>query len=393
MTLSPETLSYIEANADADIGMLALAKAPSGVDKTFALNQIAGRRIARKKIPTWAAIGGVIYPPHLALEQCSSEATASYKVGIVRRLMPDGGSMADITGGFGVDFLFLARLFREAVYVERQESLCAIVESNAKCLGVAQTTVINADATECLSSMPCHTLLYIDPARRDIHGARTFGIADCAPDVSALRDTLLDKAEYVMVKLSPMLDWRKAAEDMGSGVGEVHIVSVGGECKELLLVMSRRFSGLERVFCANDGHVFSFSPNSHTPLPTAKPTAGLYLYEPNASVMKAGCFAEIANRYGVKAVSRDSHLFLSEQFIYDFPGRSFVIDCVTSLNKRELRRSIGSLRQANITVRNFPVTVTDLRKRLRLTDGGDTYIMATTTEEQKSHLLLICHKK
>jgi hypothetical protein len=233
-------------------------------------------------------------------------------------------------------------------------------------------------------------LIFIDPARRNEHGGRTYGIADCIPNVLELREELLAKADRVMIKLSPMLDWRKAVEDLKT-VSEIHIVSVDNECKELLLVLSEKAKPLQ-VFCVNDGQIFTFMPVSTQSLSLPSlPLSFVFLYVPNASIMKAGCFGELAERFQMAPLDKNSHLFVSDREVLDFPGRCFVIEKMTSMNKRELKEALTGIRQANIAVRNFPLSVAELRKRLKLQDGGDTYIFATTVAE-KGHQLLICHK-
>lgn len=384
------TCDYIKANADGDIRQLALKK-EEGVDMPFALDQIAGRQTARRKLPSWAAIDGIVYPPHLSMEQCSSEQTARYKASVAKRFT-DRGRLIDITGGFGVDFSFMVEAFNEGTYVERQEHLCSIAKENLKLLGLeSKSKVVCADGVEYLKKMEPAALLFVDPARRDANGGRTFGIADCTPDVITLKDLLVGKADYVMIKLSPMLDWRKAVSDMGSEVGEVHIVSVDGECKDLLLVMSKRYNGLERIYCVNDESVFDYAPNDNGSLDIASPSVGAYLYEPNASVMKAGCFAQIGCSFSMKQIGHNSHLFVSNKLVSDFPGRCFVIDRITTMNKKELKTSLSDIGKANITVRNFPMQVADLRKRLKISEGGSTYIFATTLADNK-HTLLVCSK-
>ena len=186
-----------------------------------------------------------------------------------------------------------------------------------------------------------------------------------------------------------MLDWQKAVSDIGN-VSEVHIVSVANECKELLLVVDRKAPHL-KVFCVNDGQIFSYSSNDEIRNFYQQPSNPQYLYEPNASVMKAGCFQLIAQRFGISQPDKNSHLFLSEQIIPDFPGRGFVIERICTMNKRELKTGLAGITQANIAVRNFPLSVADLRKRLKLKDGGEVYIFATTSAE-KGHLLLVCRK-
>ena len=390
---SEATIAFIRQNADAEVRQLALrgTKDPE-VDLPFALDQIAGRQTARHKLPSWAAIDGIVYPPHLSMEQCSSEQTARYKA----RLVGSGGTMVDLTGGFGVDFSFLAHGFQHAVYVERQEHLCAIARENFRLLGLSQAEVVCGDSTDYLQTMSPVDVIYVDPARRDSHGARTYGISDCTPDVLALRDLLLSKTKQVLLKLSPMLDWRKAVIDLGEQyVREVHIVSIGNECKELLLVMKPTPNPSPRegrLFCVNNDTCFvvSLPLRIQTPLPWGGAGGG-FLYEPNASIMKAGCFAELSQHYGVTPIARDSHLFISADYVAGFPGRSFQIDAITTLNKRDLKETLGGLTQANITVRNFPLSVAELRRRLKLSEGGSTYIFATTLATGDRRLF-VCHK-
>ena len=401
------------------------------VDMPYALNQIQGWQTARQKLPSWAACDGVVYPPHLNMEQCSSEPTARYKQQVVRRWLTrlgagQGGaatSMADLTGGFGVDFSFTSRCFASATYVERNAALCDVVRGNLPCLGIANAQVMCAEAEDCLATMPQQTMLFLDPARRDEHGAKTVLIADCTPDVCHLLPLLMSKARFVMLKLSPMLDWHKAIVDLQGTVREVHIVSVGGECKELLLVLaaldgaaSSADTGSDGVeagvrvccvdimakadaegeykrseFCYTIGGAAENTPTPSTLNPQPSTLKSQFLLEPNASIMKAGCFAELGKAYGIRAISSNSHLFLSADRVEGFPGREFVVEAVTTLNKRQLKETLGSLQQANISVRNFPMSVAELRKRLKLRDGGDTYIFATTTREGE-RVLIVGHK-
>ena len=399
------TQEFITQNLDADIRDLALRHAGrTDIDLPYALDQIAGRRTAQTKLPTWAATDGIIYPPHISMEQCSSEQTAMYKAKVAQRLIaelpvlpvlpPNPTTLIDLTGGFGVDFSFLAPLFDKAVYIERQSHLCDLSRHNMAALGITQAETVCGDCAQIIEEISHATLIYADPARRSASGSRTFAISDCTPDVLTMKETLLDKADFTMLKLSPMLDWRKAAADMGSHVGEVHIVSAGNECKELLLIMSRKFTGLERIYCVNDDQTFSFTPSQtsqQSQTSQLSPAPPAYLYEPNASLMKAGCFALIAQRYACRQISRDSHLFLSSEPIPSFPGRGFAIRAITTMNKRELKAALGGTGRANVSVRNFPMTADALRKKLKLKDGGDTYIFGTTTADSR-HVLIICEK-
>lgn len=397
------TAEFIREYRERDIRQLALqANRFPDVDMPYALDQIQGWQIARRKLPKWAACDGVIFPPHLSMEQCSSEPTAQYKLNLAMEWTSRVGHasrMTDLTGGFGVDFSFTSCAFAAATYVERNEQLCHIVEHNLPLLGLNNATVVCADAVEYLSTVEPQTMLFLDPARRDEHGAKTVMLADCTPDVVQLLPQLLEKSRFTMLKLSPMLDWHKAVDDLRGTVREVHIVSVGGECKELLLVLSTVVESELKVYCADlstasdTSSLFVYTPGSSAPVTNSKLKTqnSKFVHEPNASIMKAGCFDELAAAYGVSPVSRNSHLFLSDEPIEDFPGRSFVVERVTTMNKGELRKALVGIEKANIATRNFPLSVAELRKRLKIKDGGDVYIFATTTAEGE-HLLLISRK-
>lgn len=440
------TAEFIQEYREKDTRQLALQSARfPDVDMPYALDQIKGWQTARRKLPTWAACDGIVYPPHLSMEQCSSEPTAQYKLNLAMEWasrvessefrVESSSRMTDLTGGFGVDFSFTSCAFASATYVERNEQLCHMVEHNLPLLGIDNAKVVCADAVDYLSTLNMQTMIFLDPARRDQHGAKTVMLADCTPDVVQLLPQLLKKSRFTMLKLSPMLDWHKAVEDLQGMVREVHIVSVGGECKELLLVLSEEMESELKVFCADleagggsgeaglsggssrsscsslssepsfprtpsspstpslSASLFVYAPGSSSPAPnsTFNIQHSTFLFEPNASIMKAGCFDELAAAYGVSPVSRNSHLFLSAEPVDGFPGRSFSIERVTTLNKRELRQALAGIEKANIATRNFPLSVAELRKRLKLKDGGDVYIFATTTAEDE-HLLLISHK-
>ena len=396
--MNDKTRNFIEQNLDADIRQLALKGCrDKDVDLDAAIRQIAGRQTARRKLPSWAALDGILYPPHLNMEQCSSEQTARYKAGVCTRLSSPT-SLVDLTGGFGVDFAFMSEAFDEATYVERNSELFAISSANMKILA-PKAKCLNEDGLEVLHRLDHVSMIFMDPARTDNHGARTYGISDCTPNVLEIKDELLQKADVVMLKLSPMLDWHKAISDLGEQyIKEVHIVSVQNECKELLLVLAKNPAAPLRVVCANIRHdaeteLFEFFPsndNLSIPLFPALRERD-FLYEPNASIMKAGCFAEIEQAFEVSQLAPNSHLFASDQVIADFPGRKFRVTAVTSMNKQELKQALKDIRQANIAVRNFPMSVADLRKRLKLSEGGNDYIFATTLTEGKKVLIICQH--
>lgn len=396
------TLDFIREHADDDVRQLALRGSKmSEVDLSYALEQIAGRQKAHTKLPSWASIDGIVYPPHLSMEQCSSELTARYKASIAGK----GALFVDLTAGFGVDMAFIAQGFQKAVHVERQPQLCAISSENYNVLGLNHIEVVCGDGVEYLHTMNHADLLFIDPARRDEHGGRTYGIADCTPNVLEMLDEMLEKADRVMIKLSPMLDWRKAVADLGK-VNDVHIISVDNECKELLLAVNSEERGKNsaspslRVVCVNllsDGNKECFEFDGYHASPSSSafhfsPFDSRFLYEPNASIMKAGCFGLLEQRFGVMQLDKNSHLFVSDKEVIGFPGREFLIEKRTSMNKRELKAALADIDKANITVRNFPMSVAELRKRLKLKEGGEVYIFATTIANE-GHQLLVCRKK
>lgn len=446
--MNQATQDFIRQHQDDDVRQLAFlgSKYPE-VDMPFALDQIRGRKMARVKLPRWASLEGIIYPPHISMEQCSSESTALYKAELAARLLalPVSSSFSeeigfvDLTGGFGVDFSYIAaRLGVKSMYVERQAHLCEAAKENFERLGLKNAIVKNGDGIEVLHSFlpkkddaastddslgitydqPLSLLktklglklIFIDPARRDDAGNKVVSLKDCTPDVTVLQEEMLSKADYVIIKLSPMLDWHRAISEL-SHVREVHIISVSNECKELLLVLSARnmgdmeassadgevkHAGNLRIYCVNDAQSFVCDEldMESSPVRIAPPVLEemQYLYEPNASLMKAGCFGVLSDCYDARMLSKNSHLFVSQAPIEAFPGRSFRIIAVSSFNKKELKRHLSGITKANIATRNFPLSVAELRKRLKLRDGGETYIFATTLSDE-SHVLMITEKK
>ena len=450
--MNQATQDFIRQYQDDDVRQLAFlgSKYPE-VDMPFALDQIRGRKMARVKLPRWASLEGIIYPPHISMEQCSSESTALYKAELAARLLglPASSSgtemkaeneieFVDLTGGFGVDFSYIAaRLGVKSMYVERQAHLCEAAKENFGRLGLKNAIVKNGDGIEVLHSFhpkkkdaasdddslgitydqPRSLLktnlglkiIFIDPARRDDAGNKVVSLKDCTPDVTVLQEEMLSKADYVIIKLSPMLDWHRAISEL-SHVREVHIISVNNECKELLLVLSARnmgemeassadgevkHAGNLRIYCINDAQSFVCDEldmeSSQVKIAPSTLEEMLYLYEPNASLMKAGCFGVLSGRYDARMLSKNSHLFVSREPIAAFPGRSFRIIAVSSFNKKELKRHLSGITKANIATRNFPLSVAELRKRLKLKDGGEIYIFATTLSDE-SHVLVITEK-
>lgn len=400
MQISPETQQFIREHQSDDIRALALqAKKYPNVNMPTAITQIAGQQIAAEKIPSWKKIEDIWYPKHLSLEQCSSEITARYKASLLQ-----GESLTDLTAGFGIDCSFLAAGFQSVTYVERQKELCEIAAHNFPILNLNHITVRNEDGVAYLQTMSPVDCIFLDPARRNEHGGKTVAISDCEPDVAELEELLLSKANRIMVKLSPMLDLTLALKELRH-TQEVHILSVNNECKELLLLLEQEPPAEQNppeevpIHCVNlftkgiqekQHFVFTREQEQRSECMYTD-TLGSYLYEPNTSLLKAGAFRSIAAAYPIKKLHPNSHLYTSDVLITDFPGRAFRIINQCSFNKKEIKESLSDLKKANITVRNFPATVAELRKRINLTEGGDTYLFASTLNNGQK-ILLRCEK-
>ena len=453
MYTNDDTLRFIAEHRNDNVPQLALAahNAPN-VDLPFALDQIAGWQTASRKLPTWAKNPKIVYPPHLSMEQCSSQTTAEYKANVAWRFVnamqpatPNNSerekgngdkkqvaecehtSLVDLTGGFGVDFSFMAAHFAQATYVERQSQLCQLVQNNLNALNIGHAKVVCAEAESHLETMERVSCIYLDPARRDKNGGKTVLIEHCSPDVLQLLPMLLAKCGLLMVKLSPMLHWQLTIAQLqkhGAWVSQLHIVSAKNECKELLFLItdgqnkeqSASLSAVQSeqlhptpqespapqqatdaanstlITCHNDGHSFQYSIAEADATPQAilqtPPQAGMYLFEPNASIMKAGCFGLLCSRLGVQAIAPNSHLFVANNDILTFPGRRFKLVATTSFNKRDLKTALQNISQANIATRNFPLKPDALRKKLKLKDGGEHFLFATT-DAQGKHWLLV----
>lgn len=389
--LSSALKEFIKQHQNDDIHKLAFrASSYPDIDIRSAIIQIQGRQIARKKIPSWYKNEEIIYPPHLSLEQCSSELTARFKSALFK-----GNSFVDLTGGLGVDFAFLSQQYIESVYVEQQPHLVNIAKHNFRVLRLKNISFIEDNAVDYLAKMRYSDLIYLDPARRKAEGSKAFLLEDCMPDVVKIDGALNEKALKIMIKLSPMLDISQAISLL-SHISDIYVISVANECKELLFIKNSKNINLI-IHCINikkegsyDSYSFTREEEDNLSINYAT-SIGKYLYEPNSSLMKAGAYKTVTNQYNINKLNINSHLYTSDIYYPDFQGRVFCIDKVSSLSKADLLKNFRGIKQANITVRNFPMSSEALKNRLKLKDGGDCFVFATTLADEKK-VLLLCSK-
>lgn len=390
MTMNEATRKFIKEHLNDDIHTLALqAGRYPDVDMREAVTQIEGYRNAKSKLPEWAGKEGIIFPPRISMEQCSSQATALYKASLLQ-----GESVADLTGGFGIDCSYIARNFSKAFYIERNPLLCDIARNNFAVLGLQHITITGGECEEILPSMPHLDWIFIDPARRDGDGRKVVALADCTPSVTALEEALLQKSGKVMIKCSPMLDVAAARREL-KNISEVHIIAVNNECKELLFILNRDKKECITTHCINltgeSREAFSFTDKEEaTTTATLASELGQYLYEPNAAIQKAGCHRALTCATGTCKLHPNSQLYTADRLIAQFPGRKFSIIKQYGFTKSDIKE-LAALKKANITVRNFPDSVEQLRKRLKLAEGGDNYIFATTLADGRK-VLILCEK-
>lgn len=365
-----DLIRFAREHEEADLTRLLLGQPPPGIDAKAAVEQIQSRRKARTKLPDWHRTAGIFFPPPLSVEQASSLATARYKAELLH-----GRHLVDLTGGMGVDVLALAARFRSATYVEADAHLCRVFAHNAPLLSEHPPTVVHADAESFVRDFTGTAAFFVDPARRDDARRRVFLFEDCRPDVLALLPRLRGKAQPLMIKASPMIDVSEAIRQLGA-VREVHVVSVGGDCKEVLLLVDFAARDEPTICCVNldersggQRFDFTFGEERAAAPPLADP--GRYLYDPNTSIRKAGAFKSVALRYGLARLAPSTHLYTSDELIRDFPGRTFEIEAEAG---KRTRRELPEGR-ASVISRNHPLSADRLRQRLRLKDGGAHWVI------------------
>lgn len=454
MTNMDKVKDFIKLHLNDDVNKLALSKFPDNIDKQFVIRQIQARQLLKKKLPFWSENEDLLFPKRLSTEQCSSELTARYKRSLSQQVTksqnrddsmttatkhidtPDDKvlrnhqidicentcpstiekkTLIDLTGGMGVDTYFLSDNFDTTIYVEAQAELCELAHHNFKVLG-KNIKIINAKAEEFLTQCDAADYIYLDPARRDEHGRKMVSLHDCTPDVAELQDLLSEKSKTALIKLSPMLDIDIVKKEL-KNIKEIHIISVKNDCKELLVVLEQRATDNgQHTLCTShliansplliaiDLHEnwnFTFTENEeHNAEISYADEVGKYLYEPGSACMKAAPFRLLSQRFNIKKLDRNSHLYTSDELVTDFPGRIFEIANVIPFNKKAKKIILGFLEardpetlKVSIAVRNFPLSAEELRKHLGFKDGNDFYIFGTTMRGDRKVLVLGIKKK
>lgn len=385
--LSTEVQEFIRIHENDDPANLMLrAKQFSHIPLREAIEQIQSRKKAKHKLPTWYNTEGLIYPPPLSLEQCSSELTAQYKASHCQ-----GKTFADLTGGMGIDFYHLSKVFQRGHYVEKQAKLVTLAQHNMRCLGVNSAIFHEAEAYDFLyQTDTVYDLVFLDPARRGVYDQKVFLLKDCEPDLLNLLPLIKRKSQKILVKASPLLDIKGAIADLG-GVTEVHVVVVNNDVKEILFFIdsNNSFNPKIKAIDLQRDECFEFLLNEEEQAQAQLAPAEDYLYEPNAALLKAGAFKLPALRFGLKKLHPNSQLYTSARLIPDFPGRVFRVSKSVHLSGKELKQLIPQMK-ANITVRNYPMSVNQIRKKTGLKDGGHIYLFGTTDMQGKK--VLLCEK-
>lgn len=400
MAADEATWRFVDEHLRDDVRQLALKKSKyTDIDFEFALRQIQGRQKMRDKLPFWASVPRFVFPPSLALEQCSSEKTAKYKSLVVNGMLCRDGAcpvstMADLTGGFGIDTLSFAQSFQTCHYVEPQRQLCDIMAYNSQLLHLDHIQIHQTTMENFIPEMDEVDVIFADPSRRDVHGSKVVGLADCTPNILLYKDILLRKSGLLVLKLSPMLDIKRAMAQLPETC-EVHVVAVAGECKEILFLLEKdktidvKFVAVNLKNDQSEEFCFTLREEVET-LPGYANEVKKYLYEPNAAIMKTGGFNSVSVRFQLEKLHHHSHLYTSESKVCNFPGRAFEVQGVFPL--KQAQTALKEVRHANVSVRNFPLTAEELRKKLKLVDGGEVYIFGTTLRDDKK-VIIVCSKE
>ncbi|KAA9333807.1 THUMP-like domain-containing protein [Adhaeribacter soli] len=388
---SPESRKYLEENKNADPATLMLqAKRHPNLPVAELVQQIQARQKAKNKLPDWAENYDLLFPANLSVEQASSEQTARYKASLV-----SGELLVDLTGGFGVDVFYFAQQFRQVYHVEQNPELSKTVQFNFGKLGVSNVTFYTGNATVFLENFTSTAdCIYLDPARRGTASQKVHLLEDCEPDVLQLLPVLRAKSRSVLLKTSPLLDINLAVTQLKT-VQRIWVVAVENECKEVLYQIGHTVNPDPEITAVNlsskqENTAFTFRKSEEETAEVRYSEPQQFIYEPNAAFMKAGAFRQIAQRFSLSKLHRNSHLYTSEELVPDFPGRVFKLKTIAKYQKKALLQ-LAPEKKANITVRNFPETVAQIRQKTGLKEGGNLYLFATTDLHQQP-VVLVCEK-
>jgi 16S rRNA G966 N2-methylase RsmD len=362
-----------------------------GVPSFIIASQLSGRRKIKSKLPTWYKTKGIIYPPAINLEQCSSEATAIFKAHIIESLVAIKNVAVDLTGGFGVDAFHLSNLFKSVHYVEPNSELLEIAKHNHHQLGTSNINYHCQSAEKFIEQTDLEVaLVYIDPSRRDEHSRKVYQLADCTPDITSLHTIIFKKSQSILIKASPLLDIQQGLREIPQ-VKTVFVVSVGNECKELLFLSERGYEGeplIEAVDLFENGNVrhsfsFTFADERNARVTVGEPK--VYLFEPTASIMKSGAFKRVSEKFGLTKLEVNTHLYTSSFLVPDFPGKTFLIECLDP-DVKQLKELLPE-GKVNVVSRNYPLTPDEIKKKLRLLDGGPKFLIGFSSSKKK-HITL-----
>lgn len=381
--LSIEVQAYLQENEKSDPSAVALKKSPfSEALPSELAEQVDSRQRLRSKLPTWLKTQNIYFPPRQNAEQCSSEETANYKAALV-----SGKTAIDLTGGFGVDVWAFAKCFDHVDYCEMNSELFPIVEHNFFALACANVSCHFGDGLKFLKGKK-YDLIYLDPARRDEHNRKMVSFSDCLPDVVTHQNLLFDHCDKLMIKASPMMDISLALEEL-NGVKEIHVVALKNECKELLFILEKGYTEEADIICVNlpKTSTFRFKRSEEQAAIPSYAMPLKYIYEPNTAILKAGAFNSLCEKLNLRKLHHSTHLYTSDEVIENFPGKVYEVEKVLEYNKKKLRPHLPQ-GKANIKTYNFPHSPEQVKKKLALKDGGDAYLFAVKTMDEKFKLLL-----
>ena len=386
--LKSEVQKFINESLEVNFSKIALLKNPfPEISWTEILTQIASKAKAKTKLPTWFNTNNILYPSKISIEQTSSEITANYKTRLA-----SGESIIDLTGGFGIDDYYFSKVFSKVIHCELKQELHDIVKNNLLSLSVKNIECHYGDSLETLKKLNLKfDWIYVDPSRRNDAKGKVFMLKDCLPNVPENLDLYFTFSDNILIKTAPLLDISAGLSEL-KNVSEIHVVAINNEVKELLWVLKKDFQGSQKIKTINilkdkeEKFEFDLATNDNLPI-YSEPKK--YLYEPNSAILKSGGFNNIAINYKLSKLHQHSHLYTSEELI-EFPGRSFKITQILEYNKTNMKEFLINSK-ANITTRNFPESVDELRKKWKIKDGGELYSFFTTDKTNRK-IVLICDK-